>query len=214
MALGIAVTPVAITAVLLLLTTPQARRNGPAFLAGWVVALGVVGGVVLVIIGSTTVTHAGTTPEWLSWLRIALGILLLLVGVFEAHQHAGGESTIRRPSWTEKLGKVRPSVAFGLGAALAGARPKNIILIIGGATAIVQAGISAGGQSIAYIIFAAVATLGVAIPIVIYFVTGDRAAETLQHLEEWLASSSAAIISVLCLIIGVDLIGSGISTLT
>jgi hypothetical protein len=143
-----------------------------------------------------------------------LGILLLLVGVVESFRHGGGESTIRRPSWSEKLGAVKPSVAFGVGAALAGARPKNIILIIGGATVIAQAGISAGGQSIAYLIFAAVATLGVAIPIVIYFVMGDQAALTLEHLEEWMATSSAAIISVLCLIIGVDLIGTGITSLT
>jgi Sap, sulfolipid-1-addressing protein len=214
MALGIAITPVAITAVLLLLTTPKARTNGPAFLAGWLVALGVVGAIVLVIIGSTSVSHSGTSPAWASWLRIVLGILLLLVAIYQSVRHRPEESQPRRPQWAEKIGAVRPSVAFGVGAALAGARPKNIILIVGGVTAIVQAGISAGGQGIAYLIFAAVATVGVAIPIVIYFVMGDRASETLQDLEKWISDSSGPIISVLCLIIGVDLIATGITALT
>jgi hypothetical protein len=214
MAVGIAITPVAITAVLLLLTTPQARINGPAFLAGWLVALGVVGAVVLVIVGSTSVSRGGTPPGWVSWLRIALGLLLLVVAVYQLVRHRSGKSSPRRPPWAEKLGAVRPSAAFGLGAALAGARPKNIILIVGGVTAIVQAGVSAGGKSIAYLIFAAVATIGVAIPIVMYFVLGDRASESLRNLEDWITASSGPIISVLCLIIGVDLIGNGITALT
>ena len=214
MAVGIAITPVAITAVLLLLTTPQARINGPAFLVGWLVALGVVGAVVLVIVGSTSVSHTGTPPPWVSWLKIALGILLLVVAVYQLVRHRSGRSSPRRPPWAEKLGAVRPSAAFGLGAALAGAWPKNIILIVGGVTAIVQAGVSAGGKTIAYLVFAAVATIGVAIPIVMYFVLGDRAPESLRNLEDWISVSSAPIISVLCLVIGVDLIGNGIMALT
>jgi Sap, sulfolipid-1-addressing protein len=214
MAIGIAVTPVAITAVLLLLTTPQARSNGPAFLAGWLIALGVVGGAVLAIAGSSNASHAGAPARWVNWLKIILGLLLLLVAVYEVWRHPTADSVRRRPPWTEKLEAVKPSVAFGLGAALAGARPKNIVLIVAGATAIAQTGISVGGQSLAYIIFAAVATVGVATPIVIYFVKGDQAAVTLGRLEEWMKESSGPVISVLCLVIGVDLIGAGLSALT
>jgi Sap, sulfolipid-1-addressing protein len=47
LAIGVAVSPMSIIAVVLLLTTPRARANGPAFVLGWLLGLGVVGAVVL-----------------------------------------------------------------------------------------------------------------------------------------------------------------------
>ena len=46
LAIGIAISPLPIIAVILMLTTPKARTNGPAFLAGWLLGLVVVAGVV------------------------------------------------------------------------------------------------------------------------------------------------------------------------
>ena len=44
-AIGVAISPVPIIAVILMLFSARARVNGPMFLAGWVVALGVVSAV-------------------------------------------------------------------------------------------------------------------------------------------------------------------------
>jgi hypothetical protein len=44
-AVGVAISPVPIMAVILMLFSARARVNGPMFLAGWVVALGVVSAV-------------------------------------------------------------------------------------------------------------------------------------------------------------------------
>ena len=38
-AIGVAISPIPIIAVILMLLTPRARTNGPAFLVGWIVAL-------------------------------------------------------------------------------------------------------------------------------------------------------------------------------
>ena len=43
LAVGVALSPVPIIAVVLMLTTPRARVNGPAFVLGWLVGLGIVG---------------------------------------------------------------------------------------------------------------------------------------------------------------------------
>jgi threonine/homoserine/homoserine lactone efflux protein len=43
LAVGVSLSPVPIMAVVLMLGTPAGRRNGPAFLAGWVIGLAVVG---------------------------------------------------------------------------------------------------------------------------------------------------------------------------
>ena len=48
-AIGVAISPVPIIAVILMLFSKRARSNGPAFLVGWVLALVVVGSIVLVL---------------------------------------------------------------------------------------------------------------------------------------------------------------------
>ena len=52
LAIGVALSPMSIIAVVLLLTTPRARANGPAFVLGWLLGLGVDGAVVLALAGS------------------------------------------------------------------------------------------------------------------------------------------------------------------
>ena len=81
MAVGIALSPVPIIAVMLMLTTARARVNGPAFVVGWPLGLGIIGVVVLAIAGSAAVSSSGAPATWVSWLEIVLGVLLLLVAV-------------------------------------------------------------------------------------------------------------------------------------
>ncbi len=106
-----------------------------------------------------------------------------------------------------------PLAALGLAAALAGANPKNLLLAAGGAAAIAQTGISGAQQAIAYVVFAVIGTLGVGIPVGIYFVLGERSQEPLVRLKDWMSQHNAVIMTVLCRIIAAKLIGDGISGL-
>jgi hypothetical protein len=54
-------------------------------------------------------------------------------------------------------------------------------------------------------------TIGVAAPVVIYFVMGDKASDILADLKSWMARHNAAIMAVILVIIGVKLIGDAIS---
>jgi Sap, sulfolipid-1-addressing protein len=54
----------------------------------------------------------------------------------------------------------------------------------------------------------------VAIPVGIYFALGERSARLLAGLKDWMTEHNAVIMAVLCLIIGVKLIGDAISGLT
>ena len=49
-AVGVAISPLPIVAVVLMLATPRARVNGPAFVLGWIVGLSLVGTVVLLVL--------------------------------------------------------------------------------------------------------------------------------------------------------------------
>lgn len=214
MAIGITITPLAITASLLLVTTPRARANGPAFVIGWLIGLGLIGALVLLIFAPGHAGHPGTPATWVSWLRLVIGILLVLVPWYWLrHRPQPSEQRPRMPVFMEKVDKVQPGMALGLGTVLSAARPKNVLLVLAGAAAIAQAGISPASEGIAYIVFAAIATIGVAIPVVIYFTMGERAPDALTNLEHWIGAHGAVITSTLCVVIGVDLIGNAVAQL-
>ena len=86
LAVGIALSPIPIIAVVLMLTSHKARVNGPAFVLGWLIGLGVVGVIVLAVAGPGGASKSGSPAAWVGWLKIALGVLLLLA--------VGGAATI------------------------------------------------------------------------------------------------------------------------
>ena len=214
LAIGIAISPIPIIVVVLMLTTPRAKTNGPAFLLGWLLGLGIVGAIVLAIAGPANASQSGAPATWVSWVKIILGILLLFVALREFRGRPQGDEDASMPKWMGTIDKFKPLTALGFAAVLAGANPKNLLLAVGGAATIAQTGISGAQQAIAYAVFALIGTIGVASPVVIYFAMGERSQEMLTKLKNWMGHNNAVIMSILCLIIGAKLIGDAIGGLT
>jgi hypothetical protein len=213
LAIGVALSPVPIIAVVLILTTRRARINGPAFVIGWLVGLAVVGAIVLSVAGPADASKSGSPATWVSWLKIVLGAALLLVAVrqFRGRPKDGDQAAL--PKWMASIDTMKPPLVTGLAAVLAGANPKNLLLAVSAAASIAQTGISGGGQAIAYAVFALIGTVGVGTPVVIYFALGERSEKMLAALRDWMGQHNAVIMSVLCLVIGAKLIGDAISGL-
>jgi len=213
LAVGIALSPIPIIAVVLMLTSRRAKANGPAFLLGWLVGLAIVGAIVLAVAGAGGPSSSGSSATWLSWVKIALGVLLLLIAVqaFRTRPREGEEP--RTPKWMTTIGKTTPAAAFGLGVLLVGANVKNLLLALGGASSIAATHVPGGQQAIAYAIFALIGTLGVGIPVALYFVMGKRSEKVLAELKGWMSVHNAVIMTVLCLIIAAKLIGDALSSL-
>ena len=209
-AVGVAVSPLPIVAVVLMLATPRGPANGPAFVAGWLIGLAIVGAIMLSIASGVGATDRGRPATWVSALKLALGVLLLLAGVrqWRGRPREGDEAPM--PKWMGALETFTPLKAFGAGGLLAAANPKNVLLAIAAASAIAQTGIPAGQQAIVYAIFGVIATIGVGAPVAVYFVLGRRSALVLDHLKTWMVHNNTAIIAVLFLVFGVKLIGDAI----
>ncbi len=214
LAIGVVLSPVPIIAVVLMLTTPRAKTNASAFVLGWLLGLAIVGTIVLLVAGPANANENGQPATWVSWLKIVLGVLLLLVAVreFRGRPKEGEEAPL--PKWMETIDRFGSGKALGAGAVLAGVNPKNFLLSVGAAAAISQTGISAGQQAIAYAVFAVISTVGVAAPVVIYLAMGEKAASILDVLKTWMAKNNAVIMAVLALVIGVKHIGDGIAGLS
>jgi threonine/homoserine/homoserine lactone efflux protein len=210
MAVGVALSPVPIIAVVLMLVSRRARVNGPVFIVGWLLGLAIVGVIVLAILGPNAADDAGEPATGVSWLKVVLGVLLLLVAArqWRGRPRAGEDPPM--PEWMGAIDELTPVKAAGAGVVLSAANPKNLLLAVGAGAAIAQTGISGGEQAIAYAVFAIIGTIGVGAPVVIYFLMGERAPAVLARIRVWMAHNDAVIMSVLCLIIGVKLIGDAI----
>jgi threonine/homoserine/homoserine lactone efflux protein len=209
-AIGIALSPLPIVAVVLMLVTPRGRTNGPAFILGWWIGLAIVGAIVLSVAGGAGATSNGEPATWVNVLKLVLGLLLLVaVNQWRRRPHEG--ETSPTPKWMGALETFTPAKATGAGALLSGLNPKNLMLAIAGAAAIAGVDISTGEEIAAYAVFVLVASIGVGAPVVIYFALGDRSASLLERLKSWMAQNNAVIMSVLLLVIGVKLIGDAIT---
>ena len=183
-AVGVAISPLPIVAVVLMLVTPRGRVNGPAFVLGWLVGLALVGAVVLAVAGGLDANDDGAPADWTSALKLLLGLLLLLVAVrqFRGRPRAGAPA--EQPKWMAALDTFTPVKAAGAGALLSGVNPKNLLLSVAAGVAIAQTGIDTGEQVVAYAVFAVIATIGVGTPVVLSIVLGERARELLDELKE------------------------------
>jgi threonine/homoserine/homoserine lactone efflux protein len=208
---GVALSPVPIIAVVLMLGTPRARANGPAFVLGWVAGLALAGTVVLLVSSGAGASEEGDPATWVGVLKIVLGLLLLLVAARTWKVRPRGGQEAELPKWMQTIDGFTASRSIGFGALLSGVNPKNLLLTVGAAAAIAQTGIPAGEQAVALAVFVVVGTLGPGIPVAIYFAMGERAERLLASLKEWMAAHNAAIMAVLCLIIAAKLIGDGVS---
>ena len=211
---GVALSPVPIIAVVLMLATPKGRTNGLAFLAGWIVGIAVLGTIVLLIAGGASASKHGTPATWVSIVKIVLGVLLLLLAVKQWRGRPHGDTEPELPGWMKTIDTFTPVRAAGIAVVLAAINPKNLLLVVGAATAIAQTGTSAASQAVAMIVFIVIATLGVGAPVGIYYLMGDKATKILADLHDWMTRENSTIMAVICLIIGAKLIGDAISALS
>lgn len=210
---GVALSPVPIIAVVLMLATPKGRANGPAFLAGWIFGLAVVGTIVLLVSSGAEASENGGPAEGLSIVKLALGVALLVVAARQWRGRPQGGTDPELPKWMQTIDTFTPPRAAGIAVALSAINPKNLLLTVGAGAAIAQTGASTGDQAVALVVFVLLGTLGPGIPVGIYFLMRDRATAILESLRGWMARENATIMAVLCLIIGAKLIGDAISGL-
>ena len=98
-AVGVAISPAAIIAVILILFSRRARVNGPLFLLGWVVALGVLVAVVYAISDQSNASTSNTSSDSVSWLKVVLGASFLLLARREWRKRPAAGADPEMPKW-------------------------------------------------------------------------------------------------------------------
>jgi threonine/homoserine/homoserine lactone efflux protein len=212
-AVGVAVSPVPIIAVVLMLTTDRGRVNGPAFVLGWIAGLALAGTAILLVAGQADASDGGEPATWVGVLKLMLGLGLLALAVKQWRGRPADSEAAELPNWMQKIDGFAPGRALALAVALAAINPKNLLLTVGAATTIAHAGLEAGEQAVALSVFILIASLGIGAPVAIYFALGEKSASLLGGLKDWMAHNNAAIMTVLLLVLGAKLLGDGITAL-
>jgi len=213
-AAGVAISPLPIIAIILILATPRGRLNGLLFAAGWILGLFALGGVMLAI-ASPAGASAGNHPAtWVGALKLVLGVVLVLFGARQWHRRPADPSPARLPKWMGAVDRLTPVRVFGLGLALAALNAKNAPLTIAAGAAIGSADLPVGQQLASLAIFVLIATLGLLAPLGVFLLGGERAQTTLGNWKAWAARHNVAVMAVLLFVLGLKLLGDGISILT
>jgi threonine/homoserine/homoserine lactone efflux protein len=118
------------------------------------------------------------------------------------------------PKWMASIDTLSPGRAFGLGVLLAGVNPKNLVLTLAAGTALAQLGAGGSDAVVAIVVFVVLASLTIAAPVLSSLLGGDAARHTLDEMKDWLRTHNAAVMAVLFLVFGVDLIAKGLPPIT
>ncbi|WP_070379873.1 GAP family protein [Rhodococcus sp. WMMA185] len=207
LAVGVAISPIPIIAVILMLLSARAGGASAGFGLGWIAGILVATGIFVLLAGVIDTSDSDDTSATVSWVKIALGALLILLA---ARQWRSRDADAEPPRWMRAVDELEFVKSAGLGFALAAINPKNLLLCASAGIVIGSAAVSGGEQVLALIVYTALAGTTVLIPVIGYAIAADRMRAPLDNLKVWLQANNAAVMSVLLLVIGAVVLGRGI----
>jgi threonine/homoserine/homoserine lactone efflux protein len=211
LAIAATISPFPIIGVVLMLVTPRARINGPLYIMGWLVGLTVVGAVGLTVVSAAGASNHGAPSTTANVIQILLGAALVIFAIWEWSRRPKPGTEPPTPRWMNAVDDFSPTKAAATGFVLSAVNPKNLILTLAAATTIAATNLPGTDQVVAFIVYALIATTGVATPLVVYLALGDRSKSVLENIKTWLEHNNAAIMAVIFLVIGAKVLGQGIS---
>lgn len=206
--------PLPIMAVILLLFSTRAGAVVPAFLVGWFAGLLIVGGLLLFVVPAERLVGTEREPSVLaSVIRVILGAGLLWLAARKWMTRPREGETPKLPGWVTSLESASPLTALGIGAAMAGVNPKNLVFSVSAAVAIAEWQLANTQNLVLLIVFTVVGSLGVLVPAIWRAAGGESASATLQEWRVWLSRNYNVLMGIVFLIFGVLVLSKGVSGL-
>jgi hypothetical protein len=116
------------------------------------------------------------------------------------------------PAWMTRLAALGPIPSFGVGFVLM-LRPKNLLLTVTAGVAIAGGNVSFEEDVVAIAVFVLLGISTLAAPILFALVAPHRTTAALHELRDWIARNSATVTTVVMLVLGTVIIGSGLTRL-
>lgn len=210
-AVAVAFSSVPIMATILILLSPNRSRSGLTFLIGWVV------GLVVTVIAFTVLAHVvpASSPRA---SQIAIGIALIVIGLalvaFAIVLWRRGARTPSTgiPRWLSAVGSLGPWSALGLAFVL-NLRPKAILLSVAAGLSLRGDDLTVGETWIVIGVYTVISASSVAIPIIASLVAPQRTEKWLVGARAWVAANNRIVSILIMIMVGVVIIGNGLTRL-
>jgi hypothetical protein len=209
-ALAAAASALTLTATLVVLRSRRPRTNGIAFLSGFLLGTTVACGLGLAV-GQAAVDRLDSHETVETVVTLLLGAALLVVGLRARHASPRPQSRGSRASAIMAgLENVRPAAAFSMAGLLGFGGPKRLVLTFLAMASVSDAGLGDVADLTLVVVYIAVATALVSVPVGIVIVAGDRAAGLLASGHAWLIGHEAWFRVWLSMGIGAALLVDGV----
>jgi hypothetical protein len=209
-----AVSPLVMSATFIVIRSERKRTNGIAYLTGFVL-----GTAIACIIG---LVLGQAAADRLNSHETIDGLFALLIGVALVVVALGGRRGPMRPE-TETgraaailagLEHVGPGAAFSMAGLLGFGGPKRLLLTFLAMAAVSEDAVGAAGDLVLVLLYIAVATALVSVPVVIIIATGDWGVAILERAESWFRRHTPALRLWVGLTLGALLVIDGVLRLT
>ncbi len=199
LAVGVALSPMAVIAVILMLSTPKGRSNGSAFAVGWVVGLVSASVIVLLVASDADDADSGSSTA-VNWVKLLLGVLFLVMALGQWRKRPQPGVEAEKPRWMAAMNSITPGKSLAIGTFLSLVNPTDLALAA--AASIAEAGLDGAGSIVATGLFVIIGSLTVDGPVVMYLLASQRAAGAGRN-EGFLSAHNAV------MVLGAKLIAEG-----
>lgn len=210
-AVGVAISPIPIIAIILMLLAPKAGAASLGFLGGWIAGIVVTLLVITAIASQTDIGDPTSDSSSSGTAKLVIGALLIVAAGRQWRGRPRTGEPERLPKWMAAVDTFTAGRGAALAFALAAINPKNLLLIAAAAVTIAGAGLTTSEGTTVTVVFVLIAASTVLIPVLAYLVARDRLRGPLDELKAWLQHNNATVMAVLLLVFGVAILGKGIT---
>jgi hypothetical protein len=213
LAVAIAISVTTIITTVLMLLSPKAKSRTAGLLVGCVV--GVAGAVALfaMLPGLLSTPDSSGSSLVGAMIKMVIGVLLVVLALRQWRGRPARGDRVELPKWMAGVDSMMPGKALVLGLLLSAVVPKNLLIALAAGVIVGEAGLSVGQASVVIVVFTAIATSTVAVPVVANVVAPSRTRGPFERLREWLVQNNVTIMVLVVFVIGVVMIGNGIASL-
>ena len=202
---GVALSPLAIVAVVAMLVAPGGVRPALSFAVGWTASLALVATAVLLAAEGADPSEAGGPAPWVLVVKTVLGLLLLWLAAKQWRGRADDEGG-KTAALMRKMDGIEAVKAAGVGV-LFTVKPKNLLLAISAGLSLAPADSGPAVNAVALAVFVLIGSAGAWLPLALRVISPERGHAALLGLRDWMVRENATVIVTLCLVFAAKLLG-------
>lgn len=233
LALGVALSSVPIVVMVLMLLSPRSRWSALAYLIGAVVGLAGLTTLFAVVASLLPPVQPAEPNPLIATIELVIGAALLALAALRfgrarsrararraaAPVAAGAEAAVAAdaiadaaapPAWMTRLTSLGPLPSLGVGFVLM-LRPKNLLLTLAAGVAIAAGGAPLADEVGAGAVFVVLGISTLAVPILFALIDPSRTLGPLRELRDWIARNSSTVTTVVLVVLGTVVVGSGLA---